>query len=164
MKLKCPSCSTQSLSILKVMIADLFGWAVRCGSCQKRISHSGRIRCVLRLVFISGIASSTAIAAYPDQRFHAFRFFVGVLIVAIVFVAVAIPALLFVRDEILKTNQMVELRRVSMILLKLYSVFIIVGVLFYRETALEFIGFLSYIAFFFCLIFTGSLLKINWTI
>lgn len=39
-KLICPACNDRTVSLFKVMLADLFGWAVRCPGCKKRFSHA----------------------------------------------------------------------------------------------------------------------------
>ena len=100
MNLKCPNCFNRSLPILKILIADCFGWAVRCTSCQKRVSHFKWTRSVIAVLVWFGFSFAFVFGIVPDQRFHGIQFVISVFCVLIILVMVAVIFPLSEREEV----------------------------------------------------------------
>ena len=164
MKLPCPNCTQSTLSIFKVFIADIFGWAVRCGNCKKRVSHSGLIRGALRVVAVIGSFLVVAVTVYPDQRFHAVNFVACLGILIVVLTGIVLHFALFKREDVVRDQTLHELRRILKILLIVYGIVVLSKICFFYTNMLETVGFALYIAFVFVVLSLPLLFAANWTL
>lgn len=69
MRLKCPNCSQNTLPIIKVFFADLFGWGVRCYKCDSRLSHPAWVRYVVSILMFC-VMPCTYVADMALQAFQ----------------------------------------------------------------------------------------------
>lgn len=101
MKLLCPKCSNRSIFLLKVLISDIFGWAVRCKACETRTSHSKWVRIIVAVCIWIGFPIAYIFGFVPDQIFHVSQFvgFIFFLVLLLITIIVVFP--LVIREDVL---------------------------------------------------------------
>lgn len=76
-KQKCPGCHNYSIPITKSMVADLFGWAVKCRICGRRTSHSKWVRSLYVIITFSYFGGLIMWGMMPAQQFSLTQFILG---------------------------------------------------------------------------------------
>lgn len=164
MKLKCPSCSIESLPFIRMFIADICGWAVRCRSCRKRVSHPVISRYILRGITMVGGAFSYGFALYPDQRFNVTRFHIGLGITSLLVIIVFFLCSLTVREDITRELLIADVRKKYGLMTKLFILCVVIGILFFTKDISDVGGiiFASGMVLFYLAVITAF--TINWTL